>query len=135
MKPPSTVSINETSNSTSWFDDGIMYVVTKRNPYEATEERKKQTTEFIKKLNGKKICAIIDVTNSSTFSRESREYNAIILPQMFCAIAFIARNPLGRMLVNLYLGMKPLAFPHKIFSNEEDAKEWILQHQAEMENK
>src|SRR3954471_8495556 len=108
MQPPSSAKINETPGSISWFEDDILYVVTKRGPMEPVENRKKQTDEFIRNLKGKKLCAIIDVTNSSPSNRESREYNTLILPQIFHAIAFIATTALGKMLVNLYLGMKPL---------------------------
>jgi hypothetical protein len=128
MRPPSSAILNETPTGIYWYDDGILHVITKRGPEPPLEERKKQTETLISNLRGKKICAIIDITNSTPTDSESREYNARILPEIFCAIAFIATNPLGKILVNIYLGFKPLSFPHKVFSNIEDAREWIMQY-------
>jgi len=128
MKPPESAQVFETATSTYWYDEGILCAITQKAPAQPFEEHKKRMDEFKNSLKGEKICAIIDITNSSVTSAENREYNHQVLPGIFKAIAFITSTALGRMLVNLYLGMQPSAFPTKVFSNEKDAKEWIRQY-------
>jgi hypothetical protein len=127
MEPPGSAEVIETPTSRYWFDEGILYVVGKKAPALPLAEQKKLTEAFKKKLDGKKICGVMDVSNSSPTSKEAREYNSKEIPEMFKAIAFIARNPVGRMIANVYLGFKPFSFPSKVFSNEEDARKWIRQ--------
>lgn len=127
MVPPKSAVVTETKTSTYWFDEeGILYVIGK-NENSPFEERKKQTEEFIRMLNGKKICAIMDITQSPPSTREIREYNLKMLPQIFKCAAFVTSSVLGRMLVNLYLGISPLPFPAKIFATEQEAHAWIRQ--------
>lgn len=128
MKPPESAQVFESATSKFWYEDGILCAITQKAPSQPFEEHKKRMEEFRKSLDGKKICAIIDITNSSVTSSENREYNHDMLPQIFKAIAFVTSTALGKMLVNLYLGMQPSPFPTKVFSNEKDAKEWIKQH-------
>ncbi|MGZ3882839.1 MAG: DUF7793 family protein [Bacteroidia bacterium] len=125
MKPPKSAEVFETPTSTYWFEDGILYAVTRKSEPLPFETQKQQTEAFIKKLNGKKICAVIDVTNASQTSKETREYNLKALPEIFKAMAFITHNAVGKMLAHLYFGFNPLPLPAKVFSNEEEAIEWI----------
>jgi hypothetical protein len=127
MKPSDPSKVFETPTSTYWFEGEILFVIGKKGPELSLEEQKRLTKDFIKKLDGKKICAVMDVTNTSPSSREAREYNAKVIPEIFKAVAFIARNPVGRMLANVYLAFKPFEFAHKVFSNEDDAVKWIRQ--------
>lgn len=125
MKAPASAKVIETPTSTYWFDEGIMYIVTQKGPQLPFEKQKQQTDDFIKSLNGKPICAVIDVTNASQPSKETREYNTRALPQIFKAIAFVTHSAVGKMLAHLYFNFKPLPFPAKVFSSEEEAIEWI----------
>lgn len=121
--------ISETPTSTYWFDDeGILCAVSKNTPLPSLEDRKRTMEEFKKKLDGKKICMIMDITNSAPTDKESRNYNANELPKIFNAIAFICRSPLGKMLAHLYMGFSPGKVPTKIFSKEKDAREWIREY-------
>ena len=128
MKPPDSVKVIETQNSSYWFENDIMYVVLKKAPELPLEETKKQTEEFKKMLNGKKICAIMDFTNSSPSSKESREYSRKQIADMFNAIAFISNSVFGRTIAHLFFGFVTLPFPVKVFANKEDAKQWVHQY-------
>lgn len=128
MQPPESATVFETSTSKYWFHDGVLYAITRKAPQVSLEETIRQTEEFKKQLGGKKICGIMDVTDASPSSRETRDYSSKELPKMFKAIAFITTSAVGRMLAHLYLGFKPMSFPIKVFANEEDAKKWIKQY-------
>ncbi len=128
MEPSNSAEVIETENSKYWFENDILYVVQKKGPALSMETRVKRTEDFKKKLAGKKICSIMDITNTSPSSREARDYNTKELPTIFKAIAFISNSPMGRMLAHLYLGFKPMQFPVKMFANRQDAEEWIKQY-------
>ncbi|HEY0031280.1 MAG TPA: hypothetical protein VGC65_11015 [Bacteroidia bacterium] len=127
MRPPDLAEVFEMTTSKYWFEDGVLYLVTTKVPHPSFELAKAETQSFKKRFKGKKMCAVMDVTDASPSSKEVRDYNTKELPEMFKAIAFITRTALGKMLANLYLGIKPVPFPVKIFSNEEEAKKWIAQ--------
>jgi len=128
MEPPKSAEVFDTPNSKYWFEGGILFVIAKKGPELSLENQKQQTEDFLKKLGGKKVCAVMDVTNTSPSSRETRDYNTKILPTMFNAIAFVSKKPVGRMIAHLFLGFNPMQFPVKMFADEQDAKAWIKQY-------
>ncbi|MCW3077728.1 MAG: hypothetical protein JWO32_2337 [Bacteroidetes bacterium] len=127
MQIPKTAKVYENTTSTFWFDKGILFVIGKKSEEISLEVNKTQTNALKEILQGKKVCAIIDINQTSNLSREAREYNSTQLPTMFTAIAFVTNTALGRMMSNLYLGLKPLPFPTKVFSEEKEARLWIEQ--------
>ena len=60
--------------------------------------------------------------------KEDRDWIARELNSVIKALAIISTSPLGKMLANLFFGLKPPPYPYKFFSNEIDAKEWIKQY-------
>jgi hypothetical protein len=128
MIPPDSAEVFETETSKYWFVGDLLYIVTKHGPEPDLEIQKKRTEEFKQKLGGKKVCAIVDISHSSPSSKKAREYNTGELPKIFKAMAFVTKNPLSRMLANIYLGVKPLPFPVKMCSCEEEAHKWIQQY-------
>src|SRR5688500_5570923 len=121
MEPGPGHKVNDTRTSIYWFDEeGILCAVSKNAPGVPLEERKRTMEEFKKKLDGKKICMIMDITDSAPADKESRVYNANEFPKIFKAIAFICRSPLGKMLAHLYMGFSPSKVPTRIFSKEKD---------------
>ena len=129
MEIPKNVKLIETPTSTIWFDEtGICCSISKKHPPQSLEESKKSVEEFKKLTNGKKVCMLLDITNSSPSSKEIRDYAAEEMPKLVIAIAMISRSPLGRMVANLFFGLKPPSYPTKMFSNEKEAKEWLKQY-------
>jgi hypothetical protein len=129
MQPPDSAEVFETSTSKYWFEGDLLFVISKNGVQPDEETRKKQLEDFKKKIGSQKICAIMDVSNAAPTTKEQREYNTAILPELFKAIAFVIKNPMSRMLTHLYLGVRPLPFPVQMFSDENEAREWIKQYQ------
>lgn len=129
MEIPKNLDLIETATSTVWFDEnGICCSVSKKHPPQSLEETKKAVEDFKKLTNGKKICMLLDITNSTPSSKEVRDYAAEEMPNLVIAIAMISQSPLGRMVANLFFGLKPPPYPTKMFSNEKEAKEWLKQY-------
>lgn len=129
MKIPENVEIFELPTSTMWFDEnGICCSISKKHPPQTLEESKKAVEDFKKHTKGKKVCMLLEITNSTPSSKEIRDYAAEEFPKLVIAIAMISKSPLGRMVANLFFGLKPPSYPTKMFSNEQDAKEWLKQY-------
>ena len=134
MKPPENAVIHDEPNSVWWIDEsGIFCSVSKRNPVEQTrEDGIKRLEEFKKTIGDKKVCLLMDISearpNPRMESREERDFAAGELAKIVKAMAIISRNPLGRMLANLFFSLKPPPYPMKMFTDEHEAKEWLKQH-------
>jgi hypothetical protein len=129
MKIPDNVKLIEEPNSIMWFDvDGILCVVGKKAEAQTIEEAKKSTEDFKKMVGNRKICMMLDITDSSPTTKEVRDYSAQELIGLTKALALISRSALGKMVANLFFGLKPPPYPAKMFTNEQDAREWLKQY-------
>src|ERR1041385_3238784 len=108
MQPPKSAEIFETSNSKYWFEGDMLMVIMKNAAPPELEQQKRQTEEFLAKLNGNKICCIIDFSSASftPASAENREYSNQQAAKMFKAIACVSHNAFTRMLAHLFLGFR-----------------------------
>lgn len=110
-----------------WFrKDGILCTVPKEEVKEMSlAEMMEQVDEF-QALYGKGKFKMLSVINPKAKSnKEGRDFAAEILPDIVDGIAIINNSPLGRMAINLFIGLKPPTYPLKIFKNQEEALEWL----------
>ena len=129
MEIPNNVEIIETPTSTMWFDeDGILYSISKKHPPSTIEESQKALDDLKKIIKDQKVCMLLDITNSSPSSKEMRDFAAEEMPKIAKAIAIISTSALGRMVANLFFGLKPPPYPMKMFSDEKEVKEWLKQY-------
>jgi hypothetical protein len=132
MQPPAGIEVTETITGFFWFEDGIMCSVSKPNaPKLSPEQEKEETEKFYARFGKQKFCMLIDGKHVKQNSREERQKAAEILPDFVKAIAIIVHNPLGRILVNLFVGLQKPPYPLKMFKpgEESKAKEWLKQYQ------
>jgi len=129
MVPPENAKVTETSTSIYWFDEnGILCAVAKKVAAPSLDETKRIMEEFKQMLGDRKACLLIDVTNSGESTRESRDYAAIEFPKVVKAMALISDSELGKMLANLFFNLKQQPYPTKMFTGENEAKEWLKQY-------
>ena len=129
MEPPKNIKIFEWETSRFWFDEkGILCSVSKKVNPQSLEETKLIVSNFKKIIGNRKVCILLDVTNSSEASKEVRDYAAVEFPKFVKAMAMISKSALGKMLANLFFSIKTQPYPSKMFNNEEDAKEWLQQY-------
>lgn len=123
---PHNAVVTEWPTSSIWFDeDGILCMITKKGPVQTLEQAKAEHVEFKKLLKGKMVCMLIDVTNASESSRETRDYAARELPNYVKALALLSGSAIGKMLAKLFITIKIQPYPTKVFANEKDAKTWL----------
>ena len=129
MQPPENVKIYDWSTSTFWFDeDGIFCAISKKTPPQTLEESKKSVDDLMKVIGEKKICMLIDVTNSGESTKEVRDYAAVEFPKFIKAIAMVSKSALGKMLANLFFSIKSQPYPTKMFNDENEARQWLKQY-------
>ncbi len=129
MEPPKNIEIYEWEASRFWFDEmGILCSVSKKVKPQSLEETKMIVSNFKKLIGDRKVCLLLDVTNSSEASKEVRDYAAVEFPKFVKAMALISKSALGKMLGNLFFSVKSQPYPSKIFNTEKEAKEWLQQY-------
>jgi len=129
MEPPKNTKVYDWPTSTFWFgEDGILYSVSKKAGPRSLEETRKTVEEFKAIIGDKKVCMLIDVTNSSESNKETRDYVATEFPKFVKAIAMVSKSALGKMLANLFFSIKTQPYPTKMFNNENEAREWLKQY-------
>lgn len=125
---PEHAEVYEFSNSTIWFDEsGILWSVSKIAPPQTVDQVRKELNQLKDIIGGRKVCMLIDVTNTAETTREVRDFAAEELPKITVAIAMVSKSPLGKMFANLFFSIKSQPYPVKMFSNSADAKKWLTQ--------
>ena len=129
MVIPENIELFHFPTSTMWFDEnGILCSIAKKVPQQTLEEAKETMIDFIKITGGKKVCLLSDSTDSAPVNKEMRDYVAEVLPNVAKAVAIISRSAVGKMAANLFFSLKKQPYPVKMFNDEAEAKEWLMQY-------
>lgn len=131
MEIPKDVKIYETSSSTFWFDElGIMYSVSKPDAPPITIERSKADFQTLRNIIGdKKICIITESSSRNQIpGKAERDFIAEEITKLVIAWAIITRTPLSKMMANLFFAFKPPPYPMKMFTDFDEAKQWLMKH-------
>jgi hypothetical protein len=131
MDIPTGVQTHELPSSTLWIKDGIVYSTPKvGDTREPTSEQMKEDMLSLKTFVGdEKICLVVEINpKSKPASKKERDAVAAEIASMVKAMAVITSSPITKMLVNLFFGFKPPAYPLKMFLTEKDATNWVKQY-------
>jgi hypothetical protein len=132
MEIPKNVKTLELKSSVIWFnEDGILYSVPKPGvpPDLNFEEIKKEMDNLREFIGHKKVCFLAESNpNSKPPNKQERDFIAEQINSVAKAMAIVTSSPVSKMIANLFFGLKPPPYPAKMFSNEQDAKEWIKQY-------
>ncbi|MBU2018634.1 MAG: hypothetical protein KJ941_03225 [Bacteroidetes bacterium] len=128
LQPGPDDNVMERLNDFIWVDENdIICSVPKEEPVKMTMTQINQQIEDWIAIYGegkKKMLVVINPHVKST--KEERDFSAELLPRFVIAIAVINQSALGRMAINLFLGLKPPSYPLKMFKAQEEAKEWLI---------
>ncbi len=109
-----------------YHENGILYSYSKsvlRNV-----ENIGNNVKLVKKITGnKKVPLLIFLTNSPVPSKETREFSAQKLPEIYTAMAMVSKPGLAQFIMKLLFALKPSPIPMKSFSNQKDAENWLKQ--------
>ena len=127
MKAPSDAVVFEGDLATFWFEEDLLCAHAKSCG--RTLEKQKENYDLVRRISGnKKVCLLTDVTSVSPQDKETRDYMAAELPNVFKAMAVVSSSVWGKFVTNLFLALKQQPIPIKFFSSEAEAREWIKQY-------
>ncbi len=119
----------ETETSISWFESEDLYcsIPIPKAPAPTMEEMKQSEAEWVERMGSRKVRWLVVVDPKGKSSKESRDYMGKILPKYISAMALVCTSALARMAATLFFHLKPQPFPAKMFSNAQDARQWLEQ--------
>ncbi len=120
--------------SMSFCEDKILRITIFQNAHIDIEEAKANYASSYRITNGEPVLVLVDARNDSTVSRRAQEY-ASQQTHLRIATAVISENPFTRMFTNLYMLIFRPASPIRLFTNEENALEWLEEMRQEASEK
>jgi hypothetical protein len=129
MKAPSdSKKVHQHPLATLWVDDdGVLHKISKNTP-RTLDNVKDLYSEIKRTIKGKKVCAIIEVSNETASDRAVLDFLKQEIPQVFSAVAFLANTPTGLMTGLLTSVLTPAHVPTAVFKDENEAKVWFRDH-------
>ena len=133
MNVPEHLQVHETPTSFIWVDEnGILIaigkdnVVTKPTP----EDQEEQNRQFLEIFGKTRRCMLLELKHAQPSSTQEQKKSAKLLEELTKAMAVIIHNPLGRMIINVFVGLQKPSYPIKIFKPKEEDKaiEWLKQY-------
>ncbi|MCX6175173.1 MAG: STAS/SEC14 domain-containing protein [Ignavibacteriales bacterium] len=117
--------ITTSSHKIFFLDIGII----KDIPFtqDETLNKAKEALEAAKKYTGsKKFPLLVDVRQQKSISREARHfYSSKEVTDNVTALAFLVESTTSKVLANFFLGLNKPPYPTKLFTNEDEAIEWL----------
>jgi hypothetical protein len=117
--------IFESEIGTYWFDEsGILISKSKKTKRDLRNI--KENAALIKRISGgKPPCLVVHLTYSPKPDKETLEYVAQELPNIYTAMAMVSKSRLAGFIMSVLFRFKPAPIPMRVFSNEVEAKAWI----------
>ncbi|MDB5051571.1 MAG: hypothetical protein JWO30_4642 [Fibrobacteres bacterium] len=118
----------ESDIGTYWFDEhGIL--ISKSKKTKRNLQNIKQNIALIKQIAaGKLPCLIVHLCYSPKPDKETLDYVAKELPNVYTAMAMVSKSGVAKLIMSILFKFKPPSIPMKVFRNEEDARKWIRQY-------
>ncbi len=129
IEPPKDAELIKFKKHIFWFDSNeILYSKSISSDLTSIEDIREFTEYFIERLQGKKVCILLDFSNVSQSTKEIRDYVSSQFPKIALAVAMVSKTPLGRMMANLFFNLKKNPYATKMFNNADEAQEWLKKY-------
>ncbi len=107
-------------------DDGILYSYSKKPV--RTVKNISENIALVKQITAdKKVPLLIYLSNSPVPNKETRKYSTEQLPNIYTAMAMVSKDGLGKFIMNLLFKFQNPPIPMKSFTNDVEAREWLVQ--------
>jgi hypothetical protein len=111
--------------------DGLLYVKFKRKEIDVAlaKEIIDQRLSFV---DGQTFPIIVDGSEVKELTKPAREaLSSDRANQYTVALAVIVRNPVTRTIANFFLKFQQPRYPFRLFTDLEDAREWLKKYQSD----
>ncbi|MBL0066160.1 MAG: STAS/SEC14 domain-containing protein [Bacteroidetes bacterium] len=127
IKPPDNIQLIKGEIADYWYSrDGILFSYSK-NP-KRTVKNITENIALVKSItNNKVIPLLIYLSDSPVPDKATRTFAAEQLPNVYKAMAMVSKPGLSKFIMNILFRLKPPAIPMKSFTDDQKAREWLLQ--------
>lgn len=127
IKPPDNLQLIKGEIADYWYaPDGILFSYSK-NP-KRTIKNITENIALVKSItNNKVIPLLIYLSDSPVPDKATRTFAAEQLPNVYKAMAMVSKPGLSKFIMNILFRLKPPAIPMKSFTDDQKAREWLLQ--------
>ncbi|HEY9259191.1 STAS/SEC14 domain-containing protein [Chitinophaga sp.] len=128
MHVPNNVELIKGEIADYYFDNtGILYSYSKS--ILRTVENISNNIALVKQITGnKKVPLLIYLTNSPVPDKATRKFSTEQLPNVYTAMAMVSKPGLSKLIMNILFKLKTPPIPMKSFTNDAEAREWLLQY-------
>ena len=107
-------------------DDGILYSYSKS--ILRTVDNIAGNVALVKQITGnKKVPLLIYLKNSPVPDKETRKFSTEQLRDIYSAMAMVSKPGLAQFIMKILFKLKPPPIPMKSFTDDEEARKWLLQ--------
>jgi hypothetical protein len=111
-----------------WFDDQGILISESSNVKRDMRNMPANIAMLKRITGGKPVCLIVHLTNSPRPDKETLAYVREEMPKVYKAMAMVTKSGVAKVIMALLFKFKPPPIPMKTFSNEDEARQWILQY-------
>jgi hypothetical protein len=107
--------------------DGILYSYSKSTL--RTVKNISENIALVKSItNDKKVPLLIYLSDSPVPDKATRTFSAEQLPNVYTAMALVAKPGLSRLIMNILFRFKSPPIPMRSFTDDKEAREWLKQY-------
>ncbi|MFI5141060.1 MAG: STAS/SEC14 domain-containing protein [Bacteroidia bacterium] len=108
-------------------NDGILYSYSKNLP--RTVKNISENIALVKQITGnKKAPLLIYLCKTPVPDKETRKFSAEQLPNVYTAMAMVSKPGLSKLIMNVLFKLKTPPIPMKSFTDDVQAREWLMQY-------
>jgi hypothetical protein len=130
MNPPPNEQLIHGEIADYYLDnDGILYSYSKS--ILRTVDNIAGNVALVKQITGdKKVPLLIYLKNSPVPDKATRKFSTEQLPNIYSALAMVSKPGLAQFIMKILFRLKPPPIPMKSFTDDEEARKWLLQFVA-----
>lgn len=111
--------------ATYWIDDNIVVSLFK-SPKRNVENISGNVALVKKITNNTPVPLLIYLSDSPVPDKATRQFSTQQIPVIYSAMAMVSKPGLSKFIMNILFSLKPPPIPMKSFSDDKEAKEWLL---------
>lgn len=128
MNPPPNIELIQGEIADYYLDnDGILYSYSKS--ILRTVDNIAGNVALVKQITGnRKVPLLIYLKNSPVPDKATRKFSTEQLPNIYSAMAMVSKPGLAQFIMKILFALKSPPIPMKSFTDDKEAREWLLQH-------
>jgi len=117
-----------TGTSTAIYSDHILFIEITKGANITLKDAQEHVSlwrDLEETLDDERFSIIIDLHNMKSIERDARNFYSQSSSKNAVGVALITSTPLSNVIANFFIGLNNPAKPIKLFSNKNDAIQWL----------